>query len=171
MKSKEIKTANLRLSEIKAEDKSDLIKLIENEEICRTYMVPENPTDEQKDAIFGRYRALSASPDRFAYGIYRENRFIGLIHEVCRDDNGIELGYIIDPAEKNKGYATEALSAAITELLLRGFGAVVAGAFEENIASLRVMEKCGMSPTGETERIEYRGKTHNCIYMKIKNVK
>ena len=166
MKSKEIS-----LSEIRKEDKDSLIKLITNEEVCKTYMVPENPTDAQKDAIFDRYRALSADPDRFAYGIYAENRFIGLIHEVYRDDNGIELGYIVDPAEKNKGYATQALSAAIKELFSRGCLTVIAGAFEENKASLRVMEKCGMSPTGEVEQIGYRGKTRNCIYMKIENVK
>ena len=45
-----------------------------------------------------------------------------------------------------------------------GFRKVIAGAFEENRASLRVMEKCGMTLQPETEDIDYRGKIHRCVY-------
>lgn len=47
-----------------------------------------------------------------------------------------------------------------------GYTEVVAGAFSENIASRRVMEKCGMTLTEQEEDIEYRGKTHHCVYYK-----
>ena len=40
--------------------------------------------------------------------------------------------------------------------------------FEENIASKRVMEKCGMIPIGKEEYIEYRGVVHRCVYYSIK---
>ena len=169
MKQKEIKTKRLTLAPFRAADKDDLIRIVTDGEVGRTYMVPEDMTEEQKAALFERYRALSLSDDKFAYGIYKDGRLIGFIHEVYKDGNGTELGYVIDPAKKGNGYATEALSAAVNALFSSGCSAVIAAAFEENKASLRVMEKCGLKPTGETENIEYRGKTHKCIYMKTEN--
>ncbi len=47
------------------------------------------------------------------------------------------------------------------------FTVVKTGAFTENIASIRVMEKCGMRRFDETEEIEYRGKNHTCVYYEI----
>ena len=163
---KEIITKRLRLSEIKAEDKADLIRILSDEEVGRTYMVPDMTDAETQDKLFERLREISSSEHRFMYGIYLQNKLIGYIHEVIRKDNEIELGYVIDSTQKGKGYATEALSASIKELTKNGY-CVTAGAFEENPASLRVMEKCGMKLTGVTEDIEYRGKAHKCIYMKV----
>ena len=65
---------------------------------------------------------------------------------------------------KNKGFATETLSACIDLIFQSGFKTVKAGAFEENFASQRVMQKCGMTLTGEEEQIEYRGEIHRCVY-------
>lgn len=164
---KEIITQRLRLSEIKEEDKAGLIRILSDEELGKTYMIPDMTDGKTRDAIFERYRALSSSEDRFAYGVFLQNRLIGVIHEVEVKDKEIELGYFIDPAKQGKGYATEALAAAISALGSKGI-TVTAGAFEENEASLRVMEKCGMERTGFTEDIEYRGKTHKCVYMRSK---
>ena len=52
----------------------------------------------------------------------------------------------------------------IKELLKMGFRKVKAGYFEENEASRRVMEKCGMKQLSYTDEIEYRGITHKCLY-------
>jgi RimJ/RimL family protein N-acetyltransferase len=55
------------------------------------------------------------------------------------------LGWLLDPAYAGQGYATEAaaelLRICFDELGLRR---VVAGAFADNVASVRVMEKIGM---------------------------
>ena len=169
MKKQEIQTARLRLARIRRKDKRALIALVGNEEIGKTYLVPSLETEEQKSALFERYYSLSASENRFAFGIYLRDRLIGLIHEVEVFEGGMELGYLIHPAEKGNGYATEALSAAITALFSAGYRIVKAGAFAENAASIRVMEKCGMVRTGESEPIEYRGRTHTCIYLQIEN--
>ena len=160
---KEIITNRLRLSEIREEDKADLIRILSDDEVGKTYMVPDMADEKTQDAVFERFCKLSQSTDRFMYGIFLQNHLIGFIHEVFVKDNEIELGYVIDPAYKGNGYASEALRASVDELLGKGYKAIYAGAFEENPASLRVMEKCGMTPTGETEDIEYRGVTHKCI--------
>ncbi len=166
---KEIITKRLRLSAIREEDKADLIRILSEPEVGKTYMVPDMSGKETQDKLFDRFRDLSQSDDRFMYGIFLQNRLIGFIHEVYSKDGEVELGYVIDPAHKGNGYASEALAASVKALFGKGYKAVTAGAFEENPASLRVMEKCGMKPTGQTEDIEYRGTTHKCVYMRVED--
>jgi len=43
----------------------------------------------------------------------------------------------------------------------------MAGAFAENCASIRVMQKAGMQLMDKTELIEYRGQNRNCVYYGI----
>ena len=62
----------------------------------------------------------------------------------------------------------EALKAAIDELFALNYERVVCGAFEENKASLRVMEKAGMKKIEFTEIIEYRGVNHTCVYCETR---
>ena len=87
--------------------------------------------------------------------------------KVYKDGESIELGYVIDPIYKNNGYATEALKASIKELFNVGFSKIIAGAFENNIASMRVMEKAGMKRSEIIEVVEYRGNTYNCKMYSI----
>jgi len=53
-------------------------------------------------------------------------------------------------------------------MFARGFSEVLAGAFEENLASMRIMEKSGMTRIEKTDEIEYRGKVHQCVYYSKK---
>lgn len=164
---KEILTKRLRLGALRQEDGKALIGIMTDPAVGKTYMVPELDTQEKRDALFERIRALSEADDRFVYGVFLKNRLIGLINEVDRNGAEIELGYVIDPAYHNRGCATETLSACIKALLDGGFSRVKAGAFSENGASLRVMEKCGMRRTGETETVEYRGENYLCVYCAV----
>ena len=54
------------------------------------------------------------------------------------------------------------------ELAERGYREVTAGAFEENRASLRVMEKSGMERSFFQEPVSYRGENHLCVYYAIR---
>ncbi|MGN1344603.1 MAG: GNAT family N-acetyltransferase, partial [Traorella sp.] len=76
----------------------------------------------------------------------------------------IELGYVIDPVFQNKGFASEALNGMIHKMFDLGFKEVVCGAFDDNDASIRVMEKCGMVKMNRFDEIEYQGKFHHCVY-------
>ena len=84
------------------------------------------------------------------------------------NDKSIELGYLIHPDFHGKGYMTEVLTALIPDLFSLGYEEVVCGAFQENPASLRVMEKSGMTRMEKIDEIEYRGKIHRCIYYSAK---
>ncbi len=63
--------------------------------------------------------------------------------------NTWELGFIFNPAYQNQGYATEA-SRALIAYAFRKLNAhrVVGFCSPENIASCRVLEKCGMTREG-----------------------
>ena len=163
-----LKTDHLCLHALSDRDGDAAIDLFMDREIGETYMVPDFQSREEARTLFETIKKLSCTPERFVYGIYLQETLIGFLNDVVIADGSIELGYVISPAQKGNGYATEALGAAIRELFRQGFSAVKAGAFQENRASMRVMEKCGMSQTGELEQIPYRGKDHTCIYYEIR---
>lgn len=161
-----INTERLCLRDIMDLDADDMIRLLCNDVIKQTYMIPDL---DQSAAyrLFLRFQELSKERDRFVRGISLENRLIGWINDLEFESGKMELGWVIDPAYCNQGYATEAVKAAIDYLFVHGVQTVFAGAFSENAASMRVMEKVGMHRLEKREQIEYRGKTHQCVFYEI----
>lgn len=157
-------TDRLEIKPMSLEDKEEILDLLTDATVAKTYMLPAFQSREEAQPLFLRLVELCRKEDRYVAGIYLEGKFIGMMNETERKDGKIEMGYAYLPAYYNRGYATEAFRAAIAYLLSQGFSRVLAGAFEENAASLRVMEKCGMVRQDYTDQIEYRGKTYTCIY-------
>lgn len=164
-KASELRTRSLSLQPFEERDRADAVAILRNEEIKKTYMVPDFSSDEEAGRLFERLMCLSENAARFVYGIRLDGQLIGFVNEVEIDGGTVEVGYVIHPNWKNCGYATEALEACVQELLRMGYSAVRAGVFEENTASRRVIEKCGLKPVEKTDEIEYRGRTHRCIYF------
>ena len=165
VKKEKIETPRLSLRPITEGDAVEMIALLTDDEIKQTYMIPDLPERDHQVKMFKRLCDLSVSEEHFVYGICKENEVIGFINDVEIGDDFVELGYVISPEYKGRGYATEALSAAIREIFASGFESVKAGAFEETLASIRVMEKCSMTRTDQVDFIEYRGKKHRCVYF------
>ncbi len=155
------------LRPLEAEDTDRMVQLLTNSTIAQTYMLPEY--EDPKDALpqFRRMMELSHNPDRYIRAICLDGMLIGFVNDPEIHDATIEVGYVIDPAFHNQGYMTAALKIVIADLFAKGYNKIIAGAFTENPASIRVMEKCGMLPIEQTDMIEYRGKTHVCIYRCI----
>ena len=153
------------------EDKEQILDILTDNTVNKTYMLPEFA--ERADAIplFERLCALSHDNSRYVRCISAEGTAIGFLNDVVAENSRIELGYVVHPAWQGKGYMTAALKIAITELLESGFDTVICGAFTENPASIRIMEKCGMLRQPETEVIEYREKSHICVYYAISKEK
>ena len=160
-------TDRLTIKPISAEDKEQVVDLLTNEIVGKTYMFPEFKSREEAEPLFRRLVQLGENENRFVAGVYLNGVFIGMMNDVEVKDGKIEMGYAYLPDYYNRGYATEAFRGAIEFLLDHGFETVLAGAFSQNLASLRVMEKCGMTRQDYTEEIEYRGVTHTCIYYAI----
>lgn len=164
-----IHTKRLCLRPLADADMDDVIALLTNEEIGQTYMVPEFSCHNEAVTIFKALRRMSESSQHFVYGVSLDDKLIGFLNDVDISEREIEIGYVIHPCQKNQGFATEALAASIRELFALVYSVVKAGAFEENKASMRVMEKCGMTRTAQTEGIEYRGRLHRCIFYEARN--
>ena len=155
------------MKSLEDEDRDPLLRLMADGRIKKTYMVPDLTGRKEEDAFFRRMRDLSSSDERFVFGIYLDGRLIGFLNDCGSDGTEIELGCFISPEHWNRGYASEALRAAIDELFRMGYEHVTAGCFEENKASRRVMEKCGMRPLPGETNISYRGSVHRCLYCAI----
>jgi len=155
---------NLTLRPFRPEDQERMLEMLTSNRINQTYMLPD--FEKQQDAIplFHRLKTLSEDSGRFVRCIDLEGSAIGFLNDVETTDSSIELGYVIHPEYHNRGYMTEALSGAIKELFKSGYTCVTCGAFDENRASIRVMEKCGMEQMKQTDTIEYRGMNHRCVY-------
>ena len=157
-------TERLEIHPISLADREAVLDLLTSEIVGRTYMLPEYHNREEAEALFLRLVQLSEDESRFVAGVYLDGQFIGMMNDVEVKDRQVEMGYAYLPAYYQKGYATEAFTGAISYLLDHGFERVLAGAFSENLASLRVMEKCGMNRQEYTDEIPYRGNTYTCIY-------
>lgn len=164
-----IKTERLIIKPYVAEDVEGLIGLLTNPDITQTFMVPEFDSYEQTEELAKKLIAFSHVGDttHLEYGIYLGKRLIGFLNDCGMEEKEIEIGYVIHPDYQGKGYATEAVKTIIRELFEMGFEKVTAGYFEENEASHRVMEKCGMQQTDITDVEEYRGIQHICHYCEI----
>ncbi len=148
-------------------DRDPAVAILMDSRINKTYMLPDFENETQAETLFRRLMTLSLDENRFVRGMYVEGKLVGFLNDVEMKDGTIELGYVVASDQWGKGYATQALGLAIEETFSRGFREVICGAFVENPASLRVMEKCGMQLLEKTDEIEYRGKMHLCRYRSI----
>lgn len=148
-------------------DRQALIAMFFNEEIKKTYMLPDFENEEQAGALFDKFLTISQAEDRFLYGVYFQDTPIGFINDCEKNDWMMELGYVITPEYQGKGFATEAVQRCIDELFRIGYRHVRAGYFEGNIPSCRVMQKCGMHKLELEEDIEYKGVLRHCYYYGI----
>ncbi len=167
-KQSRLTTERLVLKALEERDRQPFLRMAADARVTKTYMMPDLADADRAYAFFSRMRALSLSDARFVYGIFLDNALIGFLNDCGLDDAQTELGYFIAPECWNRGYATEALRAAVGELFRMGCAFVTAGYFEDNTASCRVMEKCGMLPLERESRVDYRGTSHRCLYCGVR---
>ena len=166
-----INTKRLELKNLRENDLNRMHILFNDKLIKATYMIKDFSCGEEEQKFFHKLIEVSSKEDRFVYGIYLKDELIGFLNDCCIIGDEIELGYFIDPMHWNKGYASEALTAAIDTLFNLGYQKVIAGYFEENGASLHVMLKSKMLKVDKEEIIEYKSVKHRCLYTEIKNPK
>lgn len=162
-----LETKRLILKPYGDEDEDRMIELLTNDTIKETYIIPDFASREEACAMFRKLKQYSESDGHYEFGIYLSNELIGFVNDVSVVHETIEIGYAFHPDFHNKGYATEMLAAVIEDLFRKGFSKVVAGAFENNAASFRVMEKCGMWRNGKEKAIYYQDRIQRCIYYEV----
>ena len=163
-----IQTERLVIKPFEDNDQEDMIRLLTDEVIKKTYMIPDFDSVEKVIQLFKRMKELSYTEERFVRGIYHNGKVIGMVNDVGIEEGKIEVGYMIDSACHNQGFGTEMLRAVVAYLFENGFEEVMAGAFEENLASRRIMVKAGMTQTDVVDEIEYKGVLYKCANYSIK---
>ena len=159
----------ITLRPILPEDQAGILEILTSGKVNQTYILPDFESKDAAIPLFNRLMSLSKDPDRFVRCIALEDTAVGFLNDVEIKNGCIELGYVIHPDFHNRGYMTQALKLAISQLFGKEFTTVICGAFAENIASQRVMEKAGMVRISKTDEIDYRGKIHQCVYYEKRN--
>ncbi|HXK72078.1 MAG TPA: GNAT family N-acetyltransferase [Clostridia bacterium] len=162
-----IKTERLTIKSYDKKDQDDMINILTNDIVKKTFVIPDFKSHQEAVHMFNKLMNYSYSDEHYEKGIYKDGVLIGFVNDVEIDKDTIEIGYVIHPDHHNKGYATEALTAVIDDLFKKGFRSITAAAFENNIASRRVMEKCGMKLTDKTSIMIHNGILQNCLYYSI----
>lgn len=107
----------------------------------------------------------------FAIELLEDSTFVGHCHVSCIDElNETEVAYGISKQHRGNGYATEA-AVSLTKWALETFNLpyVVATISEDNIASLKVIEKAGFSYCGMKELKNYSEERREFIYFRFYN--
>ena len=137
---------------------------------------PHENLDETK-ALLKMYLEQSSQGFEYRWAILLNgtNEPIGAIDVVGTEDEGksAEVGYVLSHDYWNKGYISEALNIVINELFHNGFTKVIAKHHIDNIASGKVMEKCGMRYTHDSKEQKKFGSDELCdvkCYQIYKNV-
>lgn len=155
-----IETKRLILRPIQLEDASDLFEYASDEEVVRYLSWPRH-TELQTSETSIRDRFLTRPdhgiPEAYAIVWKEEMKMIGTVdvHTVHHNDVG-EIGYVLNRHYHNRQITTEALQAALKVWFAdTGFRRLEIMHNVTNIASRRVIEKCGFIKEGE-----YRQLTH-----------
>ena len=156
------------LRTIEPADQERMLDILTSELVNKTYMLPDFAQREDAVPLFLRLMEMSRDAGSYVQAIATEDGLAGFLNRVETQGKTIELGYVIHPDFHGRGYMTKALQLAMEELFVLGYEEVLTGAFSTNIASIRVMEKCGMAKLDKTEEIPYRGVTHTCLYYSRK---
>ena len=140
-----------------------------------TYYIPSMAREDIEDTrryLQGVMADTAADPRlRYNLAVLREADLIGevgLHHidgEVDRGHWG--LGFFIRPDCWNRGYASEAASAALDFIFGLGAFRVSASCLAENLSSRRVLEKCGMTQEATLVRHTWHdGEWKDCVVFR-----
>ncbi len=148
----EILTERLKLREIAQDDFQAVHEYASDPETVRYMPFGPNTMEETREFIERNLKRQQEDP-RTEYGLgiilKREDRLIGACGMHGVTDIQASIGYILNRGYWGNGYATEAARALVEYLFdERGVHRVYASCDPENHASVRVLEKVGMSLEG-----------------------
>lgn len=159
-----IETENLILRKIKIADYNDMFEYARLESVTKFLTWRAHA-----DADYTR-RYLQLVQDQYSDGEFYDwavtlkesGKMIGTCGFTSFDENNNagEVGYVINPVYAGRGYASEALREVINVgFMTLNLHRIYARCMDGNRASLRVMEKCGMT---------YEGCARSSMYIKGK---
>lgn len=143
-----IETERLLITTLRA-DMAQAIHINSLDEDNRRFVPDEvfETLEEAQETVEFLMEAYASAAGPFVYPVLRkaDGANLGYV-QVCRVEEGFEVGYHIAKAFTGSGYATEAVAAFLPEICRRLDTSEIWGVvLEENRASHRVLEKCGFT--------------------------
>ena len=130
-----------------------------------------NSVEEAREAIEFLMSRYESTDGPFVYPVITNNegKNIGYV-QLCKLDEGTwEIGYHIAKNFTGKGYATEAVKAFLSDMSKKlNIKEVYGICLAENLASVRVLEKCGFTQIYQGPG-NYQGKEEQIIKTIWKN--
>lgn len=147
----ELLTPRLRLERLGERHLDDLVLLDADPEVMR--YLPTNAPNTRERYVAELLPRMTAWNDRpFGFlAAYEEGAFVGWFHlrPSVAEEAVLEVGYRLRRATWGRGLATEGTRALLRHAFVTlGEHEVDACTLAENVASIRVMEKCGMRRVG-----------------------
>ncbi len=169
-----IPAGNLLLQRLRYEDAEEIFFTYASKLECTRYVSWPTHRCIKDTRDFLRYaiRAWDAGTD-YSFGIrlVNSNRLVGSIGAV-HDQGKIQFGYVIAPSQWGRGYATTAARALIGVLkALPEVTQIKTFVDKENVASLRVLQKCGLVEEGTVQAyfrfVNQNNQTKDCVLFKV----
>lgn len=118
-------------------------------EVCAWLTSATPPTREQTVAAIERLSRLGGPTvgEDYRYAIDVDGTLVGDVFIAIRSGGGVaEIGYVLHPAHRGYGYATEAAAAVVDHVIgHHGIHRIEASLAPDNIVSMRVLESIGMT--------------------------
>ena len=165
----------VRLRTFEPTDAVAVIAAMTDWEVAQWLIVPPFPygeADFKQFAEIVRQDHLNAYPQKFALALRDTDDVVGCMAVAAKDSGSGELGYWIARACWGRGLASEAapavIAAAERDPQLRRLFATTDPA---NLASRRLLERCGFFFSGEIKRElpTRRGTPTACLYERIRS--
>ena len=148
----ELTTERLELRRFIPEDADFILELLNEPPFLE--FIGDKGVRTVDDAVGYLSRGPLASYERHGYGLYcierrSDGERLGMCGLVCRDTlPHPDIGYALAEAHWGQGYAEEAARATVQEACSLGLPVLLAITSPENSASIRLLEKRGMSARG-----------------------
>jgi ribosomal-protein-alanine N-acetyltransferase len=145
-----IKTARLVLRPWSTDDAEAWFSILQEEGVLRYFPNPSPPAREKADAYIAHHLAhwKEHGYGHWAVAMPEDERVVGWNGlEYLPELGEIEVAYLLSRSVWGRGLASEAAQAAIEYgFNVAGLEAIIGLVHRDNIASISVLEKCGLKP-------------------------
>ena len=167
-------TERLIIRKYEYKDADDLFEFCNDKESCYLDGGYE-PYILKNEEYYEFVHSFKEDNMRFIIALKETDEAIGIIHLMPCEDRVVEcleIGYTMNPSKRRRGYGYEAVSKIIDVLLNElNLDLIVAGVYEENIPSIKMMEKLDFSCEGKRRKAFYyppKGACDILMYYKEK---